>query len=214
MPNGPKHNGFTLLELMVSLALMVLIVGIVFGSLRIGSRAWERGERDVESHQKTRIVLGMIQRQLASTCVHEVKGPGGKSFLLKGDDKSLTLVSYIPLIPTNKYGMVYAYYQVEPKQESEGERLVFYEKNVVLLNEDSDLDSPNEDDFTELISGINEIGFEYLKDQDDEDSDVWQQKWDPEDDEGFPKAIKVVLKVDEEKNYITVIARIASEKET
>ncbi|HEX7533874.1 MAG TPA: prepilin-type N-terminal cleavage/methylation domain-containing protein [Syntrophales bacterium] len=39
------HNrGFTLLELLIALTITAMIVAIIFGALRIGIRAWEKGE--------------------------------------------------------------------------------------------------------------------------------------------------------------------------
>ena len=64
--------GFTLLELLISLTIIGLILVIVFGALRIGARAWEKGERDVETHQIQRIVLDNMKRQIASTCLREI----------------------------------------------------------------------------------------------------------------------------------------------
>ena len=207
-------SAFTLLELMVSLTLVGLIAAIIFGSLRIGSRAWERGERDVEAHQKVRIALDLIRRQLASTCVREIQGPGEQPLLLKGDDKSLAFVSHTPLVPGNAFGMVYAVYRVQPGEDHQSERLAFYEKNVVLLEKDQDLDDPEEEELFELISEVQSIGFAYLKDQTEGETGEWQQTWDPEEEKDFPRAVKVMLTEDAETAPITIIARIESGKET
>ena len=69
-----NSRGFTLLELLISLTIVALIVVIIFGALRIGIRAWEKGEKDVDVRQRQRIVLDLIKRQLASTCVSDVWG--------------------------------------------------------------------------------------------------------------------------------------------
>ena len=67
-----SSKGFTLLELLISLTIIGLILVIIFGALRIGVRAWEKGERDVESHQRRRVVLGLVKRQFASTYPYRV----------------------------------------------------------------------------------------------------------------------------------------------
>ena len=61
------NKGFTLLELLISLTILGVIVVIIFGAFRIGIRAWEKGEKDVESRQRQRIVLDLSKQQLAST---------------------------------------------------------------------------------------------------------------------------------------------------
>ena len=37
---------------MISLTIMALVLVLVFGAFRIGSRAWEKGEKDVENPPK------------------------------------------------------------------------------------------------------------------------------------------------------------------
>ncbi len=109
-----SHRGFTLLELLISLTILSVIVVIVFGALRIGSRAWEKGERELASRQRQRIVLDLVKRQMASMCVSEVWGRDQQLVLLKGDNKSVEFVSQIPLVPGNRFGMVYVRYAVKP----------------------------------------------------------------------------------------------------
>ncbi len=202
-------SGFTLLELMISLTIVGLIMVIIFGTLRIGVRAWEKGEQDVDRYQRTRIVLELLKRQLASTFVRKIKTKDQEIFLLKGDDKSMVFMSHIPLIPGSQFGMVHVKYLVEQDKAQDGALLKFYEKNVVLLDKDDDLSDLEDDDFFELISGVESITFEYMqhKEKDDEDPE-WQKAWDLEEDKGFPRAVKIVIEEDKDSTPINIIARI------
>ncbi len=205
------NKGFTLLELLISLTILGVIVVIIFGAFRIGVRAWEKGEKDVETRQRQRIVLDLIKRQLASICLSEVKDASQQPLLLKGDNKSLEFVSHIPMVPGNQFGTVYVKYVVKSEDGGEMERLTFWEKNIVLLNKETNMNDLHEDDFFELFPGVQSIAFEYLKGRTDEEISEWQQTWDQAIDEGFPLAIKVILMEDVEKAPIYVIARIEPE---
>ena len=205
------NKGFTLLELLISLSILGVIVVVIFGAFRIGVRAWEKGEKDVESRQRQRIVLDLIKHQLASTCLREVKDASQQPLLLKGDNKSIEFVSHIPMVPGNQFGMVYVKYVVEPEDGGKRERLTFWEKNIVLLNKETDMSDLHEDDFFELFPGVQSIAFEYLKGGTDEETSQWQETWDQAIDEGFPRAIRVILVEDVEKAPIYVIARIEQE---
>ncbi len=205
------NKGFTLLELLISLTILGVIVVIIFGAFRIGIRAWEKGEKDVESRQRQRIVLDLIKRQLASICLSEVKDASQQPLLLKGDNKSIEFVSHIPMAPGNKFGTVYVKYVVKPKDGGKRERLTFWEKNIVLLDKETDMNDLHEDDFFELFPGVQSIAFEYLKGGTDEETSQWQETWDQAIDEGFPRAIRVILMEDVEKAPIYVIARIEPE---
>jgi len=205
--------GFTLLELLISLTIMGLIVVVVFGAFRVGVRAWEKGEKDVEIHQRQRIVLNLVKSQLTSIFVHKVGSGSRKPFFLKGDKKSIEFLSYVSIAPGNRPGLVYVKYVVKPENEDEKERLVFYEKNFVPQDKEKreDLGELDEGDFLTLISDVHSIGFEYLKGQGGEEILEWEETWDPDKDKGFPRAVMVTLMVDADTAPIKMIIRIESE---
>ena len=210
-PAHKASKGFTLLELMIALAIVGLIVVIIFGSLRIGVRAWEKGEKDVASRQRERIVLDLIKRQLASICLQPVMSEGQQPFFLKGDNKAMEYVSQIPIVPGNEFGMVYVKYVVQQEKGDDRERLMFFEKNIALFDKKTDLDNLDEDAFLELFPAVQGIGFEYIKAQTGQETSEWQEAWDPETEKGFPRAVRIILRGDDEKAPIHVIARIDKE---
>jgi general secretion pathway protein J len=205
MPNG--HNkGFTLLELVIALTIVAVIVVIIFGALRISIRAWEKGEKDLEIRQKQRIVLDLIKRQLSSTCGSEVWGGDQQLVSLNGDERSIEFVSQLPLTPGSRFGTVYVKYAVNREKEGEKVRLTFYEKNIALSDKKFSSAHPSDDDFSELLSGMKSIVFEYLKERPDEAVSTWQKSWDPTIDKGVPRAVRVTLKENDGKAPIYVIA--------
>ncbi|TFG90510.1 MAG: prepilin-type N-terminal cleavage/methylation domain-containing protein, partial [Syntrophobacterales bacterium] len=183
------NRGFTLLELLISITILSLITLLVFGAFRIGIRAWERGERNIDGHQRERIVLDLIKRQLASIPVDTVKEE--KALVLKGDNKSLGFVSNIHLVPSNKFGMVYVKYLVE-EAEGGGEILSLNERNVMMMMGREDGIDDSDDLYIELLRGTGMV-FEYLKNGTDEDAPQWKETWDPEVETGFPVAVRVTL---------------------
>jgi len=208
----PVSHGFTLLELLISLTIVGVILVLIFGSLRIGSRAWEKGEADVEVQQRERVVLGLMRRQIASICDREIDTEDG-AYLFKGNDRSMTFTSRAPVIPTIRSGMVYVKYMVNASVGDENQ-LLFYEQDVVANGGQARLEEIDEADFDMLIPSVHHIFFEYLKRTEEEDAPPqWQKAWDPESDEGLPMAVKVVFQRNDEANALRVIARIHPEKE-
>jgi len=59
------NRAFTLVEVMVSLAIMLMIVTVAFAGFRIGLNAWERGNRAVDEMDRRASVERLIRRQLA-----------------------------------------------------------------------------------------------------------------------------------------------------
>jgi general secretion pathway protein J len=205
MLNG-HSKGFTLLELMIALTITAVIVVIIFGALRIGIRAWEKGEKDVDIRQRQRIVLDLIKRQLASTCVSDVWGRDQQLVSLRGDNKSIAFVSHIPMAPGNRFGLVYVQYAVKQEKKDDKEHLTFYEKNIALPDKKIGAGNPDEDDFSELLPGMKSIVFEYLKDRPGEEVSLWQKSWDLAVDKGVPRAVRITLEENDGKTPMYVIA--------
>ena len=207
-------TGFTLLELLISLSIVGLILLIVFGALRIGSRAWEKGEKDVESHQRQRIVLDLMRQQLASAVQQEIEVEGEKPFFLKGDERSLAFTSRVAVVPENRIGTVFVQYSVQEEKGGEGEELRFYEKSSLFMGAGKGVEEPGEDDFILLIPQMEGLRFAYLKAPEKEgDEREWQDAWDPGEDKGMPLAVRITFMEGPGKPGIRVIAPIESESD-
>jgi len=210
-PIGPRRplngqGGFTLLELVISLTIVAVMVVIIFGALRIGIRAWEKGERDLDMRQRQRIVLDLIKRQLASAHAGDSTGSGGQPASFSGDHKSVAFVSHLPLTPGSGFGMVHVRYVVRQAGGDGGESLAFHEQSALVADRKKSAGNPDEGDFSELLSGVKSIVFEYLKDQPGERASRWQKSWDPAVDKGIPRAVRITLEEDDEKAPIYLIA--------
>ena len=211
-PRSSIPPGFTLLELLISLTIIGLVLVIVFGALRIGARAWEKGERDVEIHQRQRVVLENMKRQIASTCLREIMSEDQKEVFFRGDRESMEFMSRLPMVPVTRAGMVYVKYAVREEDGGENKRLMLYEKDIIFLEKEKDSDGQDEADFFELIPRAKNIEFKYLKGPDDKDGDPeWQETWDPDKDSGIPLAVKMILEGDGDASPIYAIARLQAE---
>ncbi|MGE0083274.1 MAG: type II secretion system protein J [Desulfococcaceae bacterium] len=211
MKKKDKHNcGFTLLELLISLTIVAVIVVLIFSALRIGVRAWEKGEENVEARQRYRIVLNLMRQQLAAVCL-SVSGTGeNRSVLFKGDEGFVEFISRRSLMPDSTAGIVYIRYQTESDKNSV--RLSLYEKNMVVLKNVADMEVPAPDDYYELIRDMADFGFEYLKESaDDKSGEIkmeWQPAWDLEKDKGFPRAVRIRFRSDKASAAVYVIVPI------
>jgi general secretion pathway protein J len=205
-----QNRGFTLLELLISITLVGVILVIVMGAFRIGIRAWETGERDIESHQRQQIVLSLVKQQLASASLHKIIKQDKKTFYFKGDSKSLECISGIAVSPGNAFGRVYVNYRVVPGNQDNTESFEVFEQNIAMVRPEEELYEADEDAFHELINDAYTIFFEYLKGTEQEELQ-WQDVWDPEKDSGLPEAVRLILKLEEQSAPVTIIARIQGE---
>ncbi|MBW2708406.1 MAG: prepilin-type N-terminal cleavage/methylation domain-containing protein [Deltaproteobacteria bacterium] len=205
--SGP--SGFTILELMLSLTIMGLVLLIIFGALRIGTRAWEKGEKDVAVHQRQRAVLGLLSRQIASACIYEIK-MGDDAFYFKGSEETMAFVSRSPIVPGALTGVVFVKYMIQGGDGDGQKQLKLYEKDAGFLTE-ADFQNQREEDLFTLMSGVQDLQFEYLKGGEGETD--WQTSWDPSEKTGLPLAVKIVLKQDDETAPISLMVPIRCRKE-
>jgi general secretion pathway protein J len=184
------------------------MVVVVFGSLRVGARAWEKGERNVESNQRYRAVLELIQSQLNSIVTRQIIFQGKTPLQFKGDGETMEFVSHTALVPGNDFGMVYVRYAVVPGEGEETVTLKFWEKNFVFLDEKTDFENLAPEDFTDLIAGLHQVTFEFLKDAPESEDAAWQSSWDSEEEKGLPRAVRVALVRAAETPPVRVICRL------
>ncbi len=196
-----RSGGFTLLELLLALTLVALIVVLAYGSLRMGIRAWEKGEQG--TGQKERIVLQLLRRQVSSILIpnqvytSEIPPP------LVGENDSLAFTSQKSLVPENSQGAVFVQYAV--KYQQDWMDLLFWEKPIAFIKE-NDTGNTEIDDMQELLHGMYAISFSFLQlPKNNEDEYVWHTHWPPEGEIGLPLAIKISLQEHEGSPIDSVI---------
>lgn len=202
-------NGFTLLELLISMTILAVIAAIVFGALRIGSRAWEKGEADVEDQQRMRVVFDLIRHQISSaSAIKEITAGDGKTFHMKGDSTSLEFLSYVPVFPGDT-GMVHVKYRVLRKEGEESGRLAFFEQEIVFSDKElEDKGADGEKDFHTLIPVSPDFRFEYLDPVEQGQKPEWVDRWDGTETNGLPLAVRISMKDAKDGTVPGVIARI------
>ena len=62
----PPALGFTLLELLIALALLGLISALLYGSLSLSANSWDRGEQKVEQVTDMRLTEEMLRQTLSA----------------------------------------------------------------------------------------------------------------------------------------------------
>lgn len=75
-PSIARQDGFTLLEMLLSVALLSLIITLAYSSLRVAARASASGERLIERTEELRTTQGFMRRQLMQTMATPFQRPG------------------------------------------------------------------------------------------------------------------------------------------
>jgi general secretion pathway protein J len=106
------RGGFTLLELLISMSLLVVIIVLLMGAVRMGSRSMAAGEKKMEALERFRSVLSIIDAQIQSHAPLTYQEEGNKIYYFRGNAKSLRFTTNYS-IWSGQRGYVIADYKIE-----------------------------------------------------------------------------------------------------
>ena len=172
------ERGFTLIEVMVSLVIMLMVLTVAFSGFRIGLNAWDRGGKAIERLDRRDNVERLIRRQLAMAAPAQVRN--GKNFVVmfRGTSDRIEFVSNYSLTDgaSDFRKMDYAF--------NDG-RFLYGEKDLFGYIRSDDEGLPT----TELAT-FGSVTFQYLG-SGEENKPKWLDEW--ELGRNPPSAIRVRL---------------------
>jgi len=175
----PSDGGFTLLELIVSFAILGFIVLITAGAMRLGIHAVDSGEKRIDSIERLRTSLNIIDSQVQSETPLTFDDNGEKKLYFQGERDSMQFATNYS-IWGGQTGYVVVNYKVE--QDGDGKQELAASENVIGIDGERD---------TTLFTGMDSIYFEYFyKGPTDEDGS-WVNTW--QDDTSVPGKVKLHL---------------------
>lgn len=192
------ETGFTLLELLLSITILSLILGAIYGTLNMGSRAWEKGERDIDKLQRMRVIMDLLSREIKSTFPYVVtpseRDTHKKFYAFEGKRDSISFVSTVPL-RGGKKGLSWLSFWVE-----EGKGLVVVERDALRTDIFKERNFIDRDEMEVLDGHVTRMRFEYyeLKRGKEEGEGEWKERWDAEKKGNLPHAVKIELTFEEE----------------
>ena len=175
------ERGFTLLELLMALAIVGALVVIAFSGVRIALAAWRQGEDRAEAHQHMRSIVLSLARSVSAT--YPYSAPRGQAptpeLLFTGTESRLEFVTQAAPYPAS---IPVAFTAVVVELGTRDERPGLVIRQRVL---------PNRDPFTEATVVFNdpsltELSFSYL-----DEAGAWQSTWETEVSKRLPRAIRI-----------------------
>lgn len=90
---GNRDDGFTLIELIVSLAILGLLLASLPGAFRLGQRAWETTAR-IDRSEDRMAARSFLEQRLAEALPVSIPDPTGqRQFAFEGDGRRLRFVA-------------------------------------------------------------------------------------------------------------------------
>ena len=189
-----RQSGFTLLELLISLAMIGLIVLIVTGAMRLSIRSVTSGEKRINQLERLRTTVGLIDSQVQSIFPFATAPDGTLKGSVKGGSDVLSIATNYSLWK-GQAGYVQADYTVA--EGTDGKRSLNLSEHTVGVEDTHE---------AELLSGFDELSFSYYSESAVESESGWRDDW--TDEAAFPDKIRLVLKKGGRDMSITMPLRI------
>jgi prepilin-type N-terminal cleavage/methylation domain-containing protein len=174
-----KIAGFTLLELIISIALFAIIVLIIAGAVNLGYRSFSSGEKKMNAVERLRSSLTIIDAQIQSGVPLTLEDDGVKQYYFMGEQDSLKFSTNYSIWGGQR-GYVIVNYRVEA--DDRGKRTLFASEFKVGMESEKE---------TKLLEGFDEITFDYFRQDATEEEGEWINQW--VDEEMMPTRIRINL---------------------
>ncbi len=188
MRKRSNSRGFTLLELIISLAISGLILVILGSSMMLSWRAEEKASERQELSERIRIITQRISWMLRGAYPFQKATPEGRMLYFEGKPDSLGLVTTSVIKDQdliNSPGLKWIRLYLD------GNKLMVQEKLFFL----KDIFDEEGGRFYTMADDIEEISFEYFDRDNPDGEEDWTDTWDPKEKDYLPAIIKVSIKM-------------------
>lgn len=178
-----RQRGFTLLEVLIALAIVGTLLVIAVGGLRVALGAWRRGEERAEVHQHVRGVALLLARAVGGA--YPYVAPRGAApepvLLFVGGERRLELVTQTTPFPFAR-PIAFTAMVIALDEDREHPGLVIRQRAL-----------PNREPFAAAERvfhdpGVTRLAFQYL-----DASGAWQTTWDGPAQQAPPRAVRIAV---------------------
>ncbi len=185
------ESGFTLLEILIGLVLLSIMMTLLFGSIRMGAKVWDTGEKRAFEVDRRLIIQNFLRRHLtrARPVIDDFTDRDEPVFSFSGTQDSVQFVSLLP-DSAGRGGMHLFKLAVE---DSDAGKVLLVKLSAFYPSLDG-VEQEIED--VRLINDIDTMALAYFGLDEGENSDdeaSWQDDW--EDRNDLPQLVKLTVRM-------------------
>ncbi len=177
--NPAARSGFTLVEMLVGLALLGLMTLLLFGALRFSIRSWDRAEIKTLQVVDLRIVEAVLRREIAKAFPLRIGQANENKIAFEGDSRQVHFVTALPAHLSgggqSLVALELAEDRTEARQNPPGKALVL--KHVIPDGETRDFSALDNSDRSVLLKGLEDVEFAFLGQDSDQTEASWRNQW-------------------------------------
>ena len=175
-----NEGGFTLLEVLISISLLVIVIALAGMAMRMGLNSVMAGEKKIETMERFRSSLHIVSSQVGSEIPLKEESGEAKKFIFQGSKNALQMPTGYSIWDGLR-GYVVVEYQVI--EDGKGKVSLKASENSIGTGRNME---------TLLFSGLDHISFEYpAKNVMTEDEEKWVEEW--KDNKTLPEKIRLNL---------------------
>ena len=186
-----RAAGFSLLELVIALALLAIIAALLTGSLSMAARSWDGGEKKAGDVASMRQAQEFLREQLTAELPLRLKKVVEMPLMFSGEHDEIRYAAALP--PRVQEGGAW-FFRLAVAKDGDKSRLVLertYPDPTALENPQFSADAER----SVLAEGIAELSISYFgRDENatDADAPTWRDRWD--DKQRLPLLVKIEVK--------------------
>jgi prepilin-type N-terminal cleavage/methylation domain-containing protein len=188
-------GGFTLLELLISMALLLLIVVILGGAFRLGFRSLDAGEKRIEALDRFRTSVGIITAQLQSAVPLTYEEEGTKKSYFKGNAETLRFASGYSIWGENQRTVIVSY---RLESGDDGRWSLYAVERGIGIEEIQEV---------KLLDNVKHFSFSYFGRNVAEEEGQWKTEW--TDDTTAPEKVQITFQRDRQKEETLLVSLYA-----
>jgi general secretion pathway protein J len=202
-----SQAGFTLVEVMLAMAIFALIGTILYGAFSIGHRAVEKSQASFVHNQKLRSFADLVGSYVRSAYPYRASLQDSTIFFI-GEGDELTFVSSFSLAMGGR-GMAKVRLFWESNEKDGGVLRLEEETPVRVQTEEG---SQGHTTGMVIREGVREFQIAYLDAKSDDEK--WEERWDAKERNALPRAVRLNYRTEERREVqwifpvmMTVLAR-------